>query len=182
MNLVFNKLRQEEYRRAKKNKDEFQTGMLMAGRRFILMERNPVLSIEEQNMLGKLKMLNVNINAGMLIVDYFHKILDQGSLKKFRQKLARWYLLVRESKIKLFRKFAMKVRSYRKNIEAYIKSNLTTALSEGLNNKIKVLKRMGYNYTNEESFKNKILQRCGFLNSRHINTNFMFWHVEHPQI
>lgn len=182
MNLVFNDLRKDEYKKAKKKKDQFQLGMLESGRRFILMERNPILSIEEQNMLGKLKMLNVNINAGMLIVDYFHKILDQKSLKKFRQKLAQWYGLVRDSKLKIFRKFAMKVRAYRKHIEAYIKSNLTTALSEGLNNKIKVLKRMGYNYTNEKSFRDKILQRCGFLNSTFINTNFLFWHVSTPQI
>jgi transposase len=182
MNKVFNELRKDEFRHAKKRRDEFQIGMLEAGRRFILMERNPVLSNEERNMLGKLKMLNTNINAGMLIVDVFHKVLDQKSLRKFRKKLLQWYLLVRSSGLKLFRKFALKVMKYRKNIEAYIKSRLTTAIAEGLNNKIKVLKRMGYNYTNEKSFQNKILQRCGFLNSRFINTNFMFWHVPTPQI
>lgn len=182
MNKVFNELRIEEFKNAKKNKDEFQVGMLEAGRRFILMERNPVLSTEEDNMLAKLRMLNLNINAGMLIVDVFHKLLDQKSLKKFRQKLGRWYHLVRVAKLPLFKKFALKVRKYRKNIEAYIKSRLTTAISEGLNNKIKVLKRMGYNYTNEKSFQNKILQRCGFLNSNHINTDFLFWHIPSPQI
>jgi transposase len=182
MNKVFNELRKDEFKKAQKRKDEFQMGMLEAGRRFILMERNPTLSIEEDNMLGKLKMLNTNINAGMLIVDVFHKILDQKGLSKFRKKLAQWYHLVKVSKISLFKKFALKVRKYRKNIEAYIKSRLTTAISEGLNNKIKVLKRMGYNYTNEKSFQNKILQRCGFLNSRFIDTNFLFWHVPTPQI
>jgi hypothetical protein len=126
--------------------------MLEGGRRFILMERNPNLSTEEQNLLGKLKMLNTNINAGMLIVDYFHKVLDKTTVPKFRRALAQWYRLVRESKLKRFRKFAMQVRKYRLNIEAYIKSNLTTAISEGLNNKIKVLKRMGYGYSNVESF------------------------------
>ena len=182
LNKVFNQLRIEEFKKAKTRRDDFQVGMLEAGRKFILMERNPILSIEEQNMLGKLKMLNVNINAGMLIVDVFHKTLDQKSLKKFRKKLAQWYRLVRESKLKIFKKFALKVRAYRKNIEAYIKSNLTTAISEGLNNKIKVLRRVAYTYTNEESYKNKILQRCGFLNSTYINTNFLFWHVPSPQI
>ena len=95
--------------------------MLEASRRFILMERNPNLSTEEQNLLGKL------------------------------------------------------------NIEAYIKSNLTTAISEGLNNKIKVLKRMGYGYSNVESFQLQILQRCGFLNSQFIDTSSWHWHIPHPQ-
>ena len=182
VNDVFNELRKEELKKAQKNKDEFQVGMLEAGRKFILMERNPVLSMEEDNMLGKLKLLNVNINAGMLIIDVFHQLLDQTSLNKFRQKLGRWYHLVKVANLPLFRKFALKIRKYRKNIEAYIKSRLTTAISEGLNNKIKVLKRMGYNYTNEKSFQNKILQRCGLLNSNHINTDILFWHVPSPQI
>lgn len=182
LNKVFNRLRQSEYEKAKRKQDPFQTDMLEPGRKFILSKRNPVLSIEEKNMLGKLKMLNTNINAGMLIVDYFHKVLDQKGVGKFRKRLRQWYQLVRESKLKIFNKFALQVKKYRKNIEAYIRSRLTTAVSEGLNNKIKVLKRMGYNYTNEKSFQNKILQRCGFLNSTHINTNFLFWHVPYPQI
>ena len=117
----------------------------------------------------------------MIITDYFHKLLDEKSLVKFKKKLTRWYKLVRESGSSHYRKFAKMVRKYRRNIEAYIKSGLTTAVSEGMNNKIKVLKRMGYGYTNEEAFQNKILQRCGFLNSRYINTNFMMWHIPTPQ-
>lgn len=182
MNKVFNQLRQKEFEKAKRRKDQFQIGLLEPGRKFMLCKRNPNLSIEESNMLGKLKMLNTNINAGMLIVDVFHKVLDQKGVQKFRKWLKQWYQLVRESKLKIFRKFARQVRKYRANIEAYIRSRLTTAVSEGLNNKIKVLKRMGYNYTNEKSFQNKILQRCGYLNSTWIDTSFLFWHVPHPQI
>jgi len=181
LNEAFNDVRKEEFKLAQKRKDSFQSGMLEGGRRFILMERNPNLSIEEQNMLGKLKMLNTNINAAMLIVDYFHKVLDQTALPKFRNKLTQWYRLVREAKIKRFKKFAHQIRKYRLNIEAYIKSNLTTAISEGINNKIKVLKRMGYGYSNQESFQLKILQRCGFLNSNFIDTSMWHWHIPHPQ-
>jgi transposase len=54
-----------------------------------------------------------------------------------------WYLVVRESKLEPFVKLARTIRRYRKNIEVYIKSRLTTAVAEGLNNKIKVLRRMG---------------------------------------
>jgi hypothetical protein len=51
---------------------------------------------------------------------------------------------------------------YRNYIEGYIMSGLSTAVSEVLNNKIKVLKRMGYGNSNSELFKLKILQRCGW--------------------
>lgn len=165
MNEYFNQVRKHELWKAKKINNQFEVEMLEGGKKFILMEKNPKLTISESNMLAKLRALNVNINNAMILVDYFHKVLDQKGIANFRRWLKKWYLLVRESKLKPMRAFAKLVRKYRLHIEAYIKSSLTTAISEGINNKIKVLKRMGYGYTNMESFQNKILQRCGFLNS-----------------
>jgi transposase len=73
--------------------------------------------------------------------------------------------------LKPFLKLAKILRKYRHHTEAYIGSRLTTAVSEGLNNKIKMLKRMAYGYSSPESFRNKILQRYGYLNHYFINTN-----------
>ena len=174
MNEYFEKVRKEEFQKAKKNKKEFEEIMLSPSRRFMFLERNAVLSIEESNMLGKLKVLNKNISNAMIIVDFFHRVLEEKGVHGFRAKLATWYRMVRDSKLHPLRKFALLVRKYRMNIEAYIRSNLTTAISEGLNNKIRVLKAMAYNYQNEESFMLKILQRCGFLNSRHMDTRALF--------
>nr|BFD65515.1 hypothetical protein HAGR004_05370 [Bdellovibrio sp. HAGR004]BFD65849.1 hypothetical protein HAGR004_08710 [Bdellovibrio sp. HAGR004]BFD67783.1 hypothetical protein HAGR004_28050 [Bdellovibrio sp. HAGR004]BFD67821.1 hypothetical protein HAGR004_28430 [Bdellovibrio sp. HAGR004] len=174
MNEYFEKIRKEEFQRAKKNKKEFEEIMLSPSKRFMFLERNAVLSIEEHNMLGKLKVLNTNISNAMIIVEYFHKVLEEKGVQGFRSRLTKWYGLVRDSKLLPLRKFALQVRKYRMNIEAYIRSNLTTAISEGLNNKIRVLKAMAYNYQNEESFMLKILQRCGFLNSRHMDTRALF--------
>lgn len=181
LNETFDVVRKQEFKKASQRRDSFQKTMLSAGNRFIYLERGDTKSIEEHNMLGKIKLLNDQINNAMILTDYFHKVLDQKGVINFRKRLLRWYSLVRESKSKPYRSFAKLVRKFRKNIEAYIKTGLTTAMSEGINNKIKVLKRMGYGYTNQSAFQNKILQRCGFLNSRHINTNFMMWHVPTPQ-
>lgn len=116
----------------------------------------------------------------MLLVECFHKALDKTSIKSFRQTLITWYIVVRESKLKPFLSLAKTIRRYRRNIEAYIESRLTTAVAEGLNNKIKVLKRMGYGYTNATSFCRKILQRCGYLNHRSINTDHFFYKWPNP--
>jgi len=178
LNNYFDQIRKDELHKARKNKKEFEEVMLSPSRRFILLERDAVLSIEEQNMLGKLKMLNDNIANAMLTVDYFHKVLEEKGVHGFRARLAEWYRLGRDSNLVPLKKFARLVRKYPMNIEAYILTNLTTklttAISEGLNNKIRVLKAMACNYTNEESFMLKILQRCGFLNSRHMDTRALF--------
>lgn len=181
LNETFDMVRKQEYKIAVRLKDSFQQTMLSRGSRFMYLERVDTKSIEEHNMLGKIKMLNDQISNAMILTDYFHRVLDEKEIGPFRKRLQKWYCLVRESKSKPYRAFAKLVRKYRKNIEAYIKTGLTTAVSEGINNKIKVLKRMGYGYTNQKAFQNKILQRCGFLNSTHLNTNFLFWHVPTPQ-
>jgi transposase len=54
----------------------------------------------------------------------------------------------------------------------YFKCRVTSSLSEGVNNVIKTLKKKAYGYKNMAYFKLKILQVCGFLNSRYIDMNF----------
>ena len=177
MNERFNEVRQEELSKARKNKDLFQMTQLAGSRRFIFMEKERELSKKDQKTLDRLRQLNQNINTAMLLVEFFHRILDKTKLRDFRKAMKTWYGLVKASGLKPLQGFAKLVRKYRLRIEAYIRSRLTTAISEGLNNKIKVLKRMGYGYTNDESFMNKILQRCGLLNSTYIDTTQWFWHV-----
>lgn len=177
LNKAFDKVRRIEFDLAKEAQDKFQKEMLMPSNRFILVERSKEISDRDRNRLAKLRKLNENINTGMLLIEYFHRVLDKKSVDAFQKGLLLWQELVEESGLKPFQDFLKTVRKYQDRIETYIKSHLTTAVSEGLNNKIKVLKRVGYTYTNEESFQNKILQRCGFINSRNISTNHWFWHV-----
>ncbi|HEX9916262.1 MAG TPA: transposase [candidate division Zixibacteria bacterium] len=46
------------------------------------------------------------------------------------------------------------------------KKKISSAISEGFNNKIKRLKRMAYGYKDVEYFRLKIHQHCGLLNPR----------------
>lgn len=180
VNEAFDKVRKFEFKKAKETKNTLTENMLEPHRRFILVSRDKDLSKSEKKLLDKLRDTNKSIHTAMLLVEYFHKALDKTSIKSFRQTLITWYIVVRESKLKPFLSLAKTIRKYRKNIEAYIESRLTTAVAEGLNNKIKVLKRMGYGYTNATSFCRKILQRCGYLNHRSINTDQFFYKWPNP--
>jgi transposase len=181
INKTFDDVRKRELRRAQAEQDVFQEGMLAPSRRFVLVEKQKHLTKQELKMLDQLREANKDINNGMLLVEYFHRMLERKNPDTFRQALIKWYRLVRESAIPEFRKYAALIRKYRQNIEAYIKSNLTTAVSEGLNNKIKTLKKMAYGYMNPTSFRHKILQRCGFLNHYHINTDDLLYAVPNPK-
>ena len=50
-------------------------------------------------------------------------------------------------------------------VKNYFYSRITSALSEGVNNVIKALKRRSFGFRNMEYFKLKIMQVCGYLNS-----------------
>ena len=180
VNETFDELRKREFKLAEDKNDQFQLKMLSPHKRFILVEREKRLNKSDQKSLERLKSINKNIFSGMILVEHFHRILDKTDVSEFRKSLILWYRLVRESGIAVFKKLARLIRKNRGYIEAYILSGLTSAKSEGLNNKIKVLRRSGYGYTNEQSYMNKILQRCGYLNSRYINTTSWFW--ENPPL
>ncbi len=180
VNEAFDKVRRYEFKKASEAKDTFNRNMLEPHRRFILVARDKHLSKSEQKLLDKLRRVNEPIHTAMLLVEYFHKALDKTTVKAFRQLLLTWYQIIREARLEPFLKLAKLIRRYRENIEAYIFSRLTTAVAEGLNNKIKVLKRMGYGYTNPISFCRKIMQRCGYLNHLSIKTDEFFFKVPNP--
>ncbi len=177
VNEAFDKVRRAEFNKARENNNNFTKDILEPHRRFILVSREKELTKTEKKMLDKLRDANKEIHTAMLLVEYFHKALDKPSVKSFRKALTSWYLVVRESKLEPFVKLAKTIRKYRRQIESYILSGLTTAVAEGLNNKIKSLKKMAYGYSNKRSFLRKILQRCGFLNHQYINTNDLFYCV-----
>ena len=52
------------------------------------------------------------------------------------------------------------------NLKNYFGARYTTSLSEGMNNVIKTIKKQGYGYRNMHYFKLKIMQVCGYLNSK----------------
>lgn len=175
VNKVFDEVRKIEFKKAKDNQDKFLIEVLAPHKKYILVEREKNLSKGDFTKLEHLLNINKNIFKASVLVEYFHRVLDRKNIKDFRESLILWYRYARESKLKPFLNFAKTLRKYRDFIEGYILSGLTTALSEGLNNKIKVLKRMGYGYTNPTSFMNKILQRCGMLNSKYIDTSAWYW-------
>jgi transposase len=56
-------------------------------------------------------------------------------------------------------------------VKNYFLHRITSSLSEGQNNVIKALKRRAYGYRNMHYFRLKIMQVCGYLNSRYIATS-----------
>ena len=55
------------------------------------------------------------------------------------------------------------LKKYMKYIENMFKPNITNGLIEGLNNKIKSIKRTAFGYSNFSNFKKRILIQVGII-------------------
>ena len=67
-----------------------------------------------------------------------------------------WYGRAIRSRIEPLKKFAANLKGYLDGILAHCRWPLHTSLLEGINNKIKVIKRMAYGFRDDEYFFLKI--------------------------
>ena len=68
--------------------------------------------------------------------------------------------MAEESKLPEFKDAIKTFRNWSEEITNSKEINITNAYTEGINNKIKVLKRNAYGYRNFERFRNRILHMC----------------------
>ena len=80
----------------------------------------------------------------------FWNMPDRESGNQF---LDSWIAEARATGLKHFVKLAKTIDDHREGLLAYFSHRISTAPLEGLNNKIKVLKRMAYGYRDVEYFK-----------------------------
>jgi transposase len=75
-----------------------------------------------------------------------------------------WIIAAMKSKILAFAELGLKFFRKRHFILNYFVCNITTAISKGINIKIKRLSRMAYSFKDVYYFLLKIHQHCGMLN------------------
>ena len=76
--------------------------------------------------------------------------------KAARRFWKQWYGRAIRSRVEPLKKFALKLKEYVEGIVAHCRWPLHTSLLEGINNKIKVIKRMAYGFRDDEYFFLKI--------------------------
>jgi transposase len=71
-----------------------------------------------------------------------------------------WCFAASTCRFPAFRKVAGTFRHWREEILAYSSDPVTNAFAEGITNKIKVIKRVGFGYRNVERFRERVLVAC----------------------
>jgi transposase len=167
LNHTIDAVRKQELQKAKKENHDDLVELINCKQRFILLKNKNRLTKNQTQVLEKLCQLNDPIYKAMLLKEQFLQIYSMGDmLKEIEAHLANWMKEATKSGLDPFIALAESFSSKMDYILNWFKKKVSSAISEGFNNKIKRLKRMAYGYKDIDYFRLKIHQHCGLLNPR----------------
>lgn len=138
-------------------------GKLIKGTRWLWLKAAGNLKRKEKQTLREIMAVNRRMaRAYILKEDFegFYECEDQDEARRFFRD---WVQRAQRSRLEPFRRLARRLKRWLPGILSYFTHRITNGVAEGINNKIKVLKRRSYGFHDEHYFFLKILQACGAL-------------------
>ena len=135
---------------ANRLRDDPKKRKVIKGSRWLLLRNPKNLSWKERVRLKELLSANRRLLAVHLLMADLKHLWDYrypGAAERFFKS---WMSRAMRSRIEPLKAFARKLKEYLPGILAHCRWPLHTSLLEGINNKIKVIKRMAYGYRDEE--------------------------------
>ena len=134
------------------------------GVRYLLLMRSHTLEEHEkrrpgsQERLKRALELNEPLNKGYYLKEKLCQLWEAPDRKTAAEQLHDWVQEAMASGVKQLRQLSKTVVKYTKGILAYFDhGRISSGMLEGINNKIKTMKRMAYGFRDDEFFKLKIL-------------------------
>lgn len=162
---VVDKVRNIEYKKANESERE-----VIKGSKYLLLKNSVNLKDDEKERLENLLTLNKNISLTYILKDELKRLWDFRDTENAEIFLNSWIQRARLSGIRPLREFAKTLHNYRWGLINHCEYPIDTGKLEGMNNKIKVIKRIAYGFHDDEYFIMKIKQACS---SRYTLQTFM---------
>ena len=166
LNQTVDRVRKDELEKAREEGNEELVELTNCKQRFILLKNKKNLSEKQEEYLKKLCQINEPIYKAMLLKESFLEVYSCKNEKEGEECLKNWIKQALSSGLTPFIELGHKFTEKMRYILNWFIRKISSAISEGFNNKIKRLKRMAYGYKDIEYFKLKIHQHCGLLNPR----------------
>ena len=145
------------------------TQMLSRGKyRFLFIKKASRRDQTEQRHISDLMTENEDFFKLELVKERMHDFFNARSVTDAREifdEIGGW---IWQSGFTILHKWHNYMTSRWETLKNYFIYRVSSGLAEGMNHVIKTLKRSGYGYRNMHYFKLKILQMCGYLNSKYI--------------
>jgi transposase len=166
LNSTVDAVRKIELNKARKEERGDLVEMMGCKQRFVLLKNKSKLTEKQSEHLNQLCAVNEPIYKAMLLKESFLEVYTKPDEDSAKECLNAWITQAAASGIKIFHELAEKFKTKAQYILNWFRKRISSAISEGINNKIKRLKRMAYGYRDVGYFLLKIHQHCGLLNPR----------------
>jgi transposase len=162
---VVDKVRHEEYERASAEDRE-----VFKGSKYLLLKNRKNLdkAYDEPARLSELLRLNRNLSVVHTLKDDLKQLWRYRSEAWARKWFAGWKRRAMRSGIEALKRFAKKLEDHLDGILAHCRYQIHTGYLEGVNNKIKVIKRVAFGFRDVDYFFLKI--RAAFRKPIHTET------------
>lgn len=151
----------DEVRRSEQKKAEEEGRTLIKGCRWVMLKKD--LTRKQKTKLKDVLERNENIAKAMLLKEGFSEFYDAETEEEAKRVLEEWTRQCEESGLRPFLKLAKRLNRWSGGILAYFTHRITNGVAEGINNKIKVIKRRSYGFRDMDYFFLKILRATGFI-------------------
>ena len=135
----------------------------LKGLRWVLVTNESNLDDEQKEKLKELYKKCPELKTCHKLKEDFRAIFEEETSRtRAKEKLAAWKRRARRTGLKSLEGFLTTLDNWEEWILNYFSSGkVTNGVVEGLNNKIKLIKRRGYGYRNNGNFRQRILVECG---------------------
>lgn len=129
---------------------------VVKGARWLLLKNRDALAPEQDIQLKELLAANRALFVVHVLRDALKHLWSYRHAGYAERAWRSWYAKARRSRIEPLKRFAANLKPYLPGILAHCRFPLGTNLIEGINNKIKVIKRMAYGFRDDAYFFLKI--------------------------
>lgn len=148
LNNTIDKIRRAEYANC------LNRGLrVLKGQRFLLLRNFMDLATEQKSSLQTLLEVNESLAIAHSMKEQFRLFWTCGSSKEGSRFLGWWIIEAFESGVEQLAKTARTLLYHFEGLLTYFEHKIDNGKAEGINNKIKVLKRNAYGYRDQEYFK-----------------------------
>ena len=118
----------------------------------LLRNRKNVTDPKDRVLLKELLAANRRLFTAYVLKDDLNRLWSYRSRAAAERFWRQWYRRAMYSKMKPLKKFARNLKTYIRGILSHCRWAVNTSVIEGINNKIKVIKRMAYGFRDDEYF------------------------------
>jgi transposase len=152
--LVFDRFHVMQPVNKELNKIRKQTKMTLKGSKFILLKNSDDLTEEERIKLDSILGHSQRLRKAYEFKEEFRKIFETHQTpKEGKIEILRWLSKARS----VYCDVIQTVRNHLDGICNYFLSRTTSGVMEGINNKLKLIKRQAYGFTNFDNFRARLL-------------------------